>query len=338
MKKRKRKKKGKIRLLIAGIIFFSLGSFTTIRLIDLKSSSKTAVQNSYASNKEQLPEETPNTDKVDKEENNNEEKQDPPSIGEPNSNPSDKDNPSEPVTEPAVPADGKYSYLQDTTKAKEVMNLLKNRVDSDKEKKIAYLTFDDGPSTTVTPLILDILKENDIKATFFVLGSTIESSEKSKDILKRIADEGHTIGNHTYSHDYNYLYPNRVVSPENFMADIEKNNEVISKVLGYDVEAKIIRFPGGHGSWKGTDAVDKLLEEKGYVYIDWNTLNGDAEGKKRSKDQLIERFKETRKYVSSDSDLVVLMHDTYGKEETAKALPEIIKILKSEGYEFSTLH
>ena len=77
--------------------------------------------------------------------------------------------------------------------------------DSKENKKIAYLTFDDGPSRTVTPQILDILAKYDIKATFFVVG---KYAEKNPDILRRIYEEGHVIGNHTYSHNYNYIYKN----------------------------------------------------------------------------------------------------------------------------------
>lgn len=315
-----KKKTGKVRLLIAGIIFFSLGSFTAFSIIGYKNNPNKSIESS--DNKKQESENSKKNSK-DKEANNNDK---------------NKDEQSQSETKDPITAGKDQPFTQDTAKAREVMEMLKTRVDSDKEKKIAYLTFDDGPSTTVTPLVLDILKENNIKATFFVLRTSIEKSEKSKELLKRIANEGHTIGNHTYSHDYKLLYPNRTVNPKSFLEDLEKNNKAISQVLGEGSESKIIRFPGGHASWKGTAEVDKLLEEKGFVYIEWNSLIGDAEGKKRNKDELIERFKETRKYVASDNDLVILMHDTYGKEKTAKALPEIINILKSEGYEFSTLH
>ncbi|NLZ49388.1 MAG: polysaccharide deacetylase [Clostridiales bacterium] len=332
-----KKKRVNARLLIAGIIFFTFGSLAAFTVAYFKSYSNNSVNTSAT----KAEKENSNNSKIVLVEKKNDNKEVPesPIVGE--EKPEDLNNnkeaklPSEKAPEKTV--DENSSSVQDISKAKEVMNLLKTKVDSDIDKKVAYLTFDDGPSTTVTPLILDILKENNIKATFFVLGSSIDKSEKSKELLKRIDDEGHTIGNHTYSHDYNYLYPNRTVNTENFMADIKKNNEAISRALGKEVESKIIRLPGGHGSWKGTDLLDKHLEEQGYVYIDWNSLIGDSEGIKRNKDQLIARFNQTRQYVPSNNDLVVLMHDTYGKEETAKALPEIINILKSEGYEFSTL-
>jgi peptidoglycan-N-acetylglucosamine deacetylase len=222
--------------------------------------------------------------------------------------------------------------------AKAIRDMLKKGSHVNKDKKVAYLTFDDGPSTTITPKVLDILKDNSIKATFFVLGNEIDKSQKSKEILKRIANEGHAIANHTYTHNYKKLYPGRTVNTTNFIKEIEKTNESIKNVLGPDWETNIIRFPGGHGSWKGTKAVDKLLDEKGYVYIEWNCLTGDSEGGKKSKAKLMNRFKETKARDAKNGDLVILMHDNGGKEQTVKALPEIIKQLKSEGYKFQTIN
>ncbi|WP_434063639.1 polysaccharide deacetylase family protein, partial [Paenibacillus polymyxa] len=99
-------------------------------------------------------------------------------------------------------------------------------------KKVVYLSFDDGPSVTVTPKILDILKEENVKATFFVVGKAVEENEVTKKITKRLIREGHAIGNHTYSHDYSYLYPNQTVNSSIFMSDIEKTNQILKQVLG----------------------------------------------------------------------------------------------------------
>lgn len=99
-------------------------------------------------------------------------------------------------------------------------------------KKIAYLTFDDGPSEHSTEKILDILKANDIKATFFTLGSSIEKNNESEKLLKRMAKEGHSIGSHGYSHDYHLLYPNRTVDVDSFMKDFEKNDKILKEILG----------------------------------------------------------------------------------------------------------
>ncbi|MBP8315859.1 polysaccharide deacetylase family protein [Clostridium neonatale] len=218
----------------------------------------------------------------------------------------------------------KYLYQQQ-------MGLMPDGADG---KKVVYLTFDDGPSETVTPKILDILKAENVKATFFVLGNSIDSSEESKNILKREVSEGHSIGNHTYSHNYSYLYPNRIINVENFMDDIEKANKSIKAVLGEDFVVRAIRFPGGYMSWRDKDGINDILKEKGYYHIDWNSLSKDAEGGYKSSEQLLEEVKSS---VSGREKAVILMHDNYGKEETAKALPEIIDYLKEQGYEFRTI-
>lgn len=221
--------------------------------------------------------------------------------------------------------------------SKKVRDMLKSGVYTSKEKKIAYLTFDDGPSVTVTPKVLDILSQNNIHGTFFVIGSEIDKSDKAKELLKRIVNEGNTLANHTYSHNYKTLYPGGRVNAAAFMDEVERTNKIITEVVGEKYKPRVVRFPGGHASWKGTEEIDKILDEKGYIYIDWNSLVGDAEGKHRNKAELIQRFNQTKTENAKNGDLVVLMHDTYAKESTAEALPEIIKELKNEGYEFHTL-
>ncbi len=201
-------------------------------------------------------------------------------------------------------------------------------------KKVAYLTFDDGPSETVTPLILDILKAENVHATFFVVGKAVDESKVTKDLIKREVEEGNAIGNHTYSHNYNYLYPNKTVNVDNFMADVDKTNQSLKNVLGEGFSTRAIRFPGGHMTWKGMDAMDAIMKEKDYHQVDWNALSRDAEGAPKKAEQLKQQLIKT---ITGRQKAVILMHDTYGKEETAKALPEIIKYLKEQGYEFRTM-
>lgn len=98
-------------------------------------------------------------------------------------------------------------------------------------KKVVYLSFDDGPSVTVTPQILDILKKQKVKATFFIVGKEANENEHTRNLIKRIVKEGHAIGNHTYSHNYKYLYPNRRVNTDHVMQEIEKNNQVLKSIL-----------------------------------------------------------------------------------------------------------
>lgn len=242
----------------------------------------------------------------------------------------------------------RYLSLEEDPNAEDAMMVFKNthallkgektypvRTDG---KKVVYLTFDDGPSTENTNNILDVLDENDVKATFFILGSALDSKEECKEILKRIAYSGQAIGNHTYSHDYKYLYPGKVINPDNFMNDIEKCNAAMRNVLGEDFKTRAIRFPGGYWSWKGRENIRPLLDEKGYGIFDWNALNGDAEGQKKNAAQLVEKLKQTVEKLGPDADsIIVLMHDTYGKGETVKALPEIIQYFKDKGFEFKTI-
>ncbi|EKQ50888.1 MULTISPECIES: polysaccharide deacetylase family protein [unclassified Clostridium] len=207
-------------------------------------------------------------------------------------------------------------------------------------KKVVYLTFDDGPSETVTPQILDILKSENVHATFFLVGKAINESDTTKNLVKRELADGNAIGNHTYSHNYTYLYPNGKINLENCMSDFEKTNQILKDVLGQDFSTRAVRFPGGQMTWgkkdpKGVEKMDAALHDKDYHQVDWNALSGDAEeGGPKNAAQLTQELIKT---VTGREKAVILMHDTYGKEETAKALPGIIKYLKDQGYEFKIM-
>lgn len=224
------------------------------------------------------------------------------------------------------------------SKSKEVEEkLLSWDFQSEDGKKYVYLTFDDGPSNIVTDKILSCLREEEIKGTFFVLGSMIDKNPNGKDIIKKIAKDGHAIGNHGYSHNYEKLYPNGVVDPNSFMDDMKKTENILKEILGEEAKFKTIRFPGGHCSWD-TSLIDPILEAEGYAFIDWNVLNGDAEESNIPPDELFTRFKETLDEIEGNDDvIVVLMHDTDVKESTVTALKDIIEYLKDLGYEFKTL-
>lgn len=206
-------------------------------------------------------------------------------------------------------------------------------------KKVAYLTFDDGPSTTVTPKILDILKEKGVHATFFTVGKYVDSGEESKKLIERINNEGHAIGIHTYTHNYDILYPmksdgKRYANADNIMSEINKTKKSLQSILGSDFNTSAVRLPGGHMSWKGLEETDKRFVEQGYHSIDWNEMTGDAEGKgKKTPDQLLNFLKSQHQYEKA----IILMHDTYGKENTATALPNVIDYLKEQGYTFKTI-
>lgn len=198
-----------------------------------------------------------------------------------------------------------------------------NSVGKFKGEKICYLTFDDGPTRNITPQILEILKEKDVKATFFVLGKL---AEVNQDILKREKNEGHLIANHTYSHDYAYLYTN----PENLINDINKNQEMLNNILGEEL-SKIIRFPGGSFNKK---SFQKRVNEEGYHFVDWNCLNGDAEALNVPEDKL---FNNVKKSMGSQEHIIVLMHDASTKQTTVRSLSRIIDYIKAQGYSFKTL-
>ena len=224
----------------------------------------------------------------------------------------------------------KYSY-----DAKLVYDKLSKYDYSNDGKKVVFLTFDDGTSTTVTPQILKTLKDENVKATFFLTGENIErGGEKAKELIKQEFNEGHAIANHSYSHNYKLLYPNRNLDLEAFKADFAKTDKIIKDVLGKYFSTRVLRCPGGHMSWRGMDELDTYLEENNKVSIDWNALNADAEGKKKNAQELTDYAIKT---AQGKEMVVLLMHDTYGKEETAKALPSIIKYFKDNGYEFKTL-
>lgn len=197
-----------------------------------------------------------------------------------------------------------------------------------RERKTIYLTFDDGPSMDVTPEILDILKQNDVKATFFILNY----GEKSIPILERMVREGHTIGIHGYSHDYSEIY----ASEDAFMENIQKLHDKLLKDIGYD--ATIVRFPGGSSNTisekykKGImTKLTKRLEKEGWQYLDWNVSTGDAEGSNIPSSQLL---KAVKKELEPEQANVILLHDTSSKQSSADALQDIIDYGIENGYTF----
>lgn len=233
---------------------------------------------------------------------------------------------------------------ENAIKAEEVAAMLNGTYDEklkegQESEKIVFLTFDDGPSTTNTPLILDTLDKYGVKGTFFMLGNSIDKSEESKNIVKRVYNGGHAIANHSYSHDMRKLYPGNYVNVDTFMREVEQTNETLKGILGKYFNTRVVRMPGGHMTRKfykdpNLHNLDATLNEKGIVSIDWNALNKDAEGRFKNPNQLLE---ETIKTSQGKDKVVVLMHDTYGKENTAKALPQIIEHFASNGYKFKTI-
>ena len=193
--------------------------------------------------------------------------------------------------------------------------------------KVAYLTFDDGPDDKNTPMILDILKNYGIHATFYVCGNMVEAYPQ---VLKRIYEEGHAIGNHSYNHRYKELYP----STDNFLKQISDTDEIIKSVIG--VRPLIIRTPGGRaGMW--TPNYEPLMTACGYVEHDWNVSVEDATGRKPTPQEMIHFVDEQTNGPLKDDMALILMHSNKGKENTAAALPGIIKVLVDKGYTFGVV-
>ncbi|AAK80351.1 peptidoglycan/xylan/chitin deacetylase (PgdA/CDA1 family) [Clostridium acetobutylicum] len=191
-------------------------------------------------------------------------------------------------------------------------------------KKIAYLTFDDGPSIN-TAKILNILNENNIHATFFLIG---KNAEEYPSLAKLEVTDGETVANHTYSHVLNYKE-----QPKQFVEDINRCDLILKGILGDKYIPKFVRFPGGSFGNKLQPFKDAVAGE-GYRYLDWNALNGDAERPNVPVDQLIDNVKKT---VEGKKVVVILMHDAGAKTTTVQALPQIIQYLKSQGFSFGKL-
>ncbi len=211
--------------------------------------------------------------------------------------------------------------------AKQKMN---NIYASNDEEKTAYLTFDDGPSNTVTPQILEILRNENIKATFFVLGSRVEACPE---IVEQEYEEGHFIANHGYSHVYGSVY----ASPQAVLDEYNRTEEKIREALGDGYSSHLFRFPGGSEGGKYAkvkDEAKKLLEANNIAYVNWNALTNDSVGKP-THESLVEDLKKTS---NGKQKIVVLMHDTAAKQMTADTLPQVISYLREQGYIFRNFY
>ncbi|NLO82480.1 MAG: polysaccharide deacetylase [Clostridiales bacterium] len=192
------------------------------------------------------------------------------------------------------------------------------------KEKVAYLTFDDGPSSR-TQEVLDILRKYNIKATFFVVTSNTKTS-----LLKRIAEEGHAIGIHTNSHVYRDIYR----SVEAFLDDFYAAYQKVYEETG--IKAEIFRFPGGSLNAYNMGIYQEIIAEmlrRGFIYYDWNISTNDSNPKISAK----EIIKTIKNSVDGQNKLIILCHDSEQKYETVKALPGIIEFLKKEGYTFEKL-
>lgn len=188
------------------------------------------------------------------------------------------------------------------------------------DKRI-YLTFDDGPSSN-TEAILDILKQYEVKATFFVTGRT---DEQATALYQRIVAEGHTLGMHSYSHKYAEVY----ASKESFVKDLTELQEYLYEVTG--VWSRYYRFPGGSSNTVSRAEMRELityLDENDIAYFDWNVASGDAVPGQLPKDTIVSNCLNG---IQSQTDSVVLLHDVGEKDTTVAALPDIIAKARMQG-------
>lgn len=227
------------------------------------------------------------------------------------------------------------SYAYD---AGEISDIIEGKREYKGNKKIAFLTFDDGPNQKISPQILDVLREKDAHATFFVVGKSVR--EKNRDVLLRELNEGHSIALHSFSHDYHKLYPGRVANGAAVEEEAAKAQKALQDILGKNFHSGVWRYPGGHMSWKGLDTADQKLKDMGISWIDWNSLTGDAEPAKRrptTPEGLVEFLKKSMPKNDDASVVVVLMHDAETKQLSVDALPHVIDALRADGYSFGIL-
>ena len=198
----------------------------------------------------------------------------------------------------------------------------------DPSGKCAYLTFDDGPSAN-TPILLDLLKEKGVKATFFV---TEQNQTYFEPMLQRMVSEGHTIGLHSDSHNYSSIYQ----SADAFLTDLEQLNEKIIACTG--VHPEIYRFPGGSNNkallGSMGDEIRKTMEQRGYVYYDWNCVSNDSLGQVLSPEVLYRNMLQSAK---GKNPVFILCHDFADCTTTPDSVEMIIDELQRQGYTFYPL-
>lgn len=193
----------------------------------------------------------------------------------------------------------------------------------DTTTKKVYLTFDDGPGSQ-TGKILDILKKNHVKATFFVTGKEDASSKK---IYQRIVKEDHTLAMHSYSHIQDVIYDSKEV----FEKDLKQINRCLYEATG--VHTKFYRFPGGSSTQNTSLPIQNfidVLKKNHYLYLDWNVISPDINNANATKEQVVTGVMQG---VDAYDTAVVLMYDVADKPMTVKALPSIIKQIKAKNYE-----
>jgi peptidoglycan/xylan/chitin deacetylase (PgdA/CDA1 family) len=233
--------------------------------------------------------------------------------------------------------DNKFSYVYPKNKndpmlKKKKKSVTENTIKNSDSGKTAYITLDDGPSAH-TPQILDTLKRYGIKATFFVIG---QDTTFGRSMYKRIVDEGHQLGNHSYSHNYSSIYK----SVQSFLDDFLRLENLLQSSAG--ISTRLIRYPGGSNNTVSHHAggpgimrqIIAELSRRGYTHCDWNVDAGDATSAINNPNLIIRNVLEQS---VGKSNAVVLLHDADYQKHTPTVLPQIIEGLRSQGFNFSVL-
>ena len=218
--------------------------------------------------------------------------------------------------------DGPPEIIDDDS-LQDMNSVVESEMEDDDNVRKVYLTFDDGPSV-YTDEILDILKKYGVKATFFVCG-TGDGDPEIRHVYKRIVDEGHAIGMHSYSHVYSKVYGDLDL----FQYDLDKIRNLIYNETG--VVPKYYRFPGGSGNTIASIPMGRyisVLYSQGMEYYDWNVYGGDSSGNSLSPSKIVEN---TLNGVDRRDTAVILLHDTGSRRNTVLALPDIIEGLLDRG-------
>lgn len=222
------------------------------------------------------------------------------------------------------PAENKTNENKTQTNKVSENKTAESKTTTSNGKSIAYLTFDDGPSS-ITNSVLDILKKYNVKATFFV----INSGSYNKTTLQREVNEGHTIGLHAYDHNYAIAYKD----DNSYLDGIDKLRAKVKADTGFD--SHYIRFPGGSSNTiskrysKGImSRITKTAKQRGYKYYDWNVDDDDAGSARTADDCYNNVVRELRPNRSN----IVLMHDFGTNKKILEALPRIIEYCQKNGY------
>lgn len=218
----------------------------------------------------------------------------------------------------------KESLSAQVKELESVINTQDIKIPVDNDKKVVFLTFDDGPSN-LTPQFIDTLKRYNVNATFFVT-----YQPQFEETYRKIIEAGNTIQIHTATHDYNSIYS----SVSAYVEDFTKAYDYVCSITG--TKPEYFRFPGGSTNSYGKSIVKSIartMSDKGFQFVDWNVSVGDGSAS-ATKDSIITKITAESQ---GKNHIVMLAHDSETKSETLAALPEIIEYYQNNGYEFRTI-